>query len=126
MAKTLRFTMGVPVDADYFRALGNAMVKVARLDLKRRRPGRLYRAGVRYRRERPGQEAWRLPSQVAASGYGDCEDLAIWRTAELQREGIPARFEVIRAGPRLWHAVVRLPDGRIEDPSKRLGMRGRA
>lgn len=122
----LPVTIGVPVAPDYFRAMGNAMVRVAALDL-RRRPGRsLYRAGVRYQRERPGYEAWRLPSQVRASGYGDCEDLAIWRVAELRARGVPARFDVVRAGPRLWHAVVRLPDGTIEDPSKRLGMKGRA
>jgi hypothetical protein len=122
----LPVTIGVPVGPDYFRAMGNAMVRVALLDLRRKPGPNLYQSGVRYRRERPGSEAWRLPSQVRASGHGDCEDLTIWRVAELRAQGIPARFDVVRAGPRLWHAVVRLPDGNTEDPSKRLGMRGNA
>lgn len=76
----------------------------------------------------------------------DCEDLAGHRAAELRCmplwlceldelpdvaaalaagdiEGIPARAVCIRSGKRVYHAVVQWPDGTIEDPSRKLGMR---
>lgn len=83
----------------------------------------LYMAGVRYEREQ-GTERWLLPSQVAACGVGDCEDLAAWRAAELRCSGEDptARAIVVRSGPRTWHAVVERGDGGIEDPSRVLGM----
>jgi hypothetical protein len=55
-------------------------------------------------------------------GGGDCEDLATWRAAELRAVGEPARVIVYRSAPSVLHAVVRRGDGRIEDPSRRLGM----
>lgn len=84
----------------------------------------LYTSGVRYERERGGTEHWLLPSQTYAAGRGDCEDLASWRAAELRVTGEDegARARVIRSGPRTWHAVVERSDGRIEDPSRALGM----
>ncbi len=83
----------------------------------------LYRSGVRYQRE-VGTERWLTPSQVMAMGRGDCEDLAAWRAAELRVHGEDpdARARVIRSGPRTWHAVVERGDGRLEDPSRELGM----
>ena len=90
----------------------------------------LYSAGVRYQAEDPGLEEWRSCPIVRERGKGDCEDLACWRAAELVvRHGIQARPMVVRQptrpGVRLYHIVVRLPSGQIEDPSKRLGMKGR-
>lgn len=83
----------------------------------------LYESGVRYRREPRGRERWQLAPTTASLGYGDCEDLATWRAAELRLDhGIPAYAAVYRAGPRLLHVVVRFPDGSIEDPSRILGM----
>lgn len=84
----------------------------------------LYTSGVRYNRERDSED-WNPPSNVLALGWGDCEDLAAWRTAELRVTGEDptARAVVIRSGPRTWHAVVAREDGtRIEDPSRMLGM----
>ena len=57
----------------------------------------------------------------------NCEDLACWRAAELVvRHNIQARpvfMERRRSnGSYLYHILVRYPDGRIEDPSKILGM----
>lgn len=91
----------------------------------------LYTTGVRYKAEDPGLEEWRSCPVVLERGKGDCEDLACWRAAELRmREGIAAKPKVIRQpsqpGKRLYHIVVSLPNGRIEDPSKRLGMKGNA
>lgn len=84
----------------------------------------LYESGVVYRREPPGEERWSPPSAVLARGYGDCEDLASWRAAELRVTGEDpgARARVVRSGPRTWHAIVERADGSIEDPSRVLGM----
>lgn len=83
----------------------------------------LYTSGVRYQREN-GTERWLVPSQTLAAGRGDCEDLASWRAAELRVSGEDpnARARVIRSGPRTWHAIVERGDGRLEDPSRELGM----
>jgi hypothetical protein len=86
----------------------------------------LYQSGVRYRRERPMQEHWKLPDQTYRDGFGDCEDLASWRAAELQKAGEDANIVLVRAKPKLWHVAVQREDGSLEDPSKRLGMRGPA
>ena len=86
---------------------------------------RLYDSGVRYQREQPGREQWWTIPQVLERGYGDCEDLSAWRAAELRSMGVPAFAYVIRSGPRMFHAVVRYPDGSIEDPSRALGLKPR-
>ena len=120
-----RVTIGVPVSREGFAAAANALVPLARKELRAGGIPPLYRSGVRYRREAPGQERWQLPREVYERGFGDCEDLSIWLAAELQLRGIAARVAVLKTGPRLWHAVVQLPDGRILDPSRRLGMKGK-
>jgi hypothetical protein len=88
----------------------------------------LYRSGVVYQEEPPGQEDWQDVPTTVRMGFGDCEDLACWRAAELRvRSGIDARptftSQVKPDGAYLYHILVRLPDGRIEDPSRNLGMR---
>jgi len=50
--------------------------------------------------------------------------LACWRAAELRQHGERARVLVKQVKPRLFHVVVLRQDGTIEDPSKRLGMKG--
>lgn len=92
-----------------------------------RTPG-IYDAGVIYQEEPPGAEDWADIPTVLKLGWGDCEDLACWRAAELRiRHGIDAHPQVscsIQAdGSRLYHITVLLPDGRTEDPSRNLGMR---
>lgn len=95
----------------------------------------LYESGCRYQREardRSGArlEEWRSPLAVCEAGAGDCEDLAAYRVAELrERLGEPsARFDVLSQEPRpgrehwLFHIRIRRQDGRLEDPSRLLGM----
>ena len=85
----------------------------------------LYKSGVRYKREPIGQEVWQTAKETLAKGYGDCEDLAAWRLAELWMSGeTGARPECYSPRPGLIHCVVRRATGRREDPSKRLGMGG--
>jgi transglutaminase-like putative cysteine protease len=82
----------------------------------------IYEAGIKYSARDP-EERWQLPSETFARRRGDCEDLAVWRAAELRVRGEHARVVVRRTGPRVLHAIVVRGDGSIEDPSRRLGMR---
>lgn len=113
--------------------------------LTREKFPRLYAAGVHYEREPPGQEEWPdIVNILAKTGqefpgaWADCEDLSCWRVAELRESdrhiengkivggGVKARpFAKWRRGPEgqfNYHALVLLPDGRLEDPSLTLGM----
>lgn len=86
----------------------------------------LYASNVRYREEPFGEEKWNDVPTVIARGTGDCEDLACWRAAELITRGVQAKpiFLLREIGQiRLYHIVVQYPDGLIEDPSYKLGMR---
>lgn len=100
----------------------------------------LYQARVVYQREPAGHEEWRAVPQVLHDGFGDCEDLACWRAAELQQRGVAAqafasfkeRTDDNGKSHRLYHIRVRYkrPDPKapggfrlvVEDPSRRLGM----
>lgn len=91
----------------------------------------LYEAGVVYKPEPIGLEKWKDVPVIMTDGHGDCEDLACWLAAEMVvRKGIDARpvFEkqpTKTPGFSLYHIVVVGPGFR-EDPSKKLGMKGRA
>lgn len=82
----------------------------------------LYKSGAVYRRETG--EAWRHVADVVGEGWGDCEDLAAARVGWLRAKRIDrkARVKVVRTGPRMTHAIVARGNGKIEDPSKTLGM----
>jgi len=120
----MKVSLNVPANKATLTAALSGLVAANRVLLRRNRraPG-LYASGVRYKAEPKGKEKWQTIPQVIAAGCGDCEDLASWRAAELQEMGIGARAEVIRTGPKMYHAIVRLPNGRIEDPSLKLGMK---
>jgi len=88
----------------------------------------IYESGVVYQEEPPGAEDWANIPMVLKLGWGDCEELACWRAAELQVRGnLGARAGFTKQtqpdGTMLYHIVVLLPDGRTEDPSRQLGMR---
>jgi hypothetical protein len=88
----------------------------------------LYSSGVVYQPEPPGEEDWKDLVGCLRDGWGDCEDLACWRVAEYRKRGIhavPEMYDRQIDCIRLIHVLCRLPDGRLEDPSKQLGMRGR-
>ena len=108
-----------------------AMVMVARDELKNARlKGKklppLYKSGVRYIREE-GTEDWKDPVTVFQDGFGDCEDLAIWRVAELRNNHKAAkpfiRYRIDPAtGMYIYHVMVIRSGGTLEDPSRILGM----
>ena len=88
----------------------------------------LYASPVLYRAE-VNTENWSDIPTILGRGWGDCEDLACWRVAELRHQGIAAlpyitwRAKEGQIGGTIYHALCKWPDGRIEDPSRALGMR---
>jgi hypothetical protein len=89
----------------------------------------LYAAGVRYQNEDPtkGYEDFAIIPAIMKRGWGDCDDLCPWRVAELQEQGENAKIRIkwkTTPNGKLYHIQVRRADGRIEDPSRILGMKG--
>lgn len=96
----------------------------------------LYESGVRYRRdeERAGAlpDIWSDVPTILERGFGDCEDLACWRVAELRTVGRTARIGIAaQRRPTLeplgwgFHVTVEKLSGTVwktEDPSVALGM----
>lgn len=93
----------------------------------------LYRSGVRYQPEPTygqGFENFVLPFDTNAQRVGDCDDLVLWRLAELFAAGEDATCRCEWAGPRM-HVLVRrssrpfvlMPgnEGPEEDPSINCG-----
>lgn len=80
---------------------------------------------VHWSPEPPGEERFDHGGMVLGRGWGDCDDLAPWRAADLRTSGEDpgARSEVIPSGPKMWHAIVKRSDGTIEDPSQAAGMK---
>ncbi len=117
----MRATFNVRPRARHLRAALRGLTAVNRLILREQPLPALYDSGVRYRPEALGREEWWRADEVWRHKYGDCEDLACWRAAELQNAGeIGAYADVVKLRPRRYHAVVRRERGDIEDPSRIL------
>jgi hypothetical protein len=89
----------------------------------------LYQSGVKYQDECAGNDDWQDVPTTLRLTTGDCEDFACFRAAELQvRFGINAwPTTTMRRTPQgklAFHSAVRLPDGTIEDPARKLGLVG--
>lgn len=124
----VRIVCPVRVGATRVDSLG-ALVRIVH-DLNRQflrhnpRTPLLYRSGVVYEREPVDvrEEFCTIPA-VIRQGWGDCDDLAPWRSAELcEVHGVDAWPDVVVIRPGLFHIIVRRADGRTEDPSRVLGM----
>ena len=87
----------------------------------------LYESGVSYAEDEEGHEGWTDIPETLARGVGDCKDLVAWRLGELRVRAGETALPLVsfaRVGHRVkFHVVVRRSDGRIEDPSRELGMR---
>lgn len=90
-----------------------------------------YQCGIRYRPEplRAPCEEWVDPYTVKQRGYGDCDDMVIWRLAEILAK---SGYDPIRQGPRnapahpavarkrntgRYHVLIRHSNGEFEDPA---------
>lgn len=106
----------------------DALVNIDLIYLKTHNCPELYKSGVRYEREPVGKvEEFAAVPVVMSRGWGDCDDLACWRVAELRANGeLGAKVRILwRKKPtgRLYHIVVRRENGDVEDPSLLLGMK---
>jgi hypothetical protein len=92
----------------------------------------LYSSGVRYQREPWRHEEFADALTVLKRKWGDCDDLVPYRVAELREAGEAAKIRLYRRRNKrsgnTVHVQVRrapsaeFPRGRIEDPSRLLGM----
>lgn len=79
----------------------------------------LYQTGIKFKPEPAagtGIEDWADPWTVLARGYGDCDDLVLYRLTELLVELEKATTAVAHHG-NAFHVGVRRQDQRLEDPS---------
>jgi len=111
----------------FIKPLLDALVSVNRLYLRMHHVPPLYESGVRYMQEPPDgkPEEFAAIPVVLSRGWGDCDDIGCYRVAELQEAGERATIRITwrRVGRRrTYHVLVRRADGRIEDPSRLLGM----
>lgn len=123
------------------RGVLEALVRVNQMYIATHRVPALYESGVRYQNEPTNlaklggvershrvEEFAAIPA-VIERGWGDCDDLAPWRVAELrelyhEKARIHVYWKRMRDGKgKLFHICVRREDGSIEDPSAKLGMR---
>jgi hypothetical protein len=120
----VRVDFTAPARVDVLDALLEGWVRANELLIPLFHLPPLYESGVVYRREPRGQERWKLAPQIYMDGYDDCEGLATVRAAELRLDGYDAAARVYHPNPNRGqlHTVVVFPDGRIEDPSRILGM----
>lgn len=119
------------VDPNFRRGILGALVEAlalanaAHLFIHPETP-KLYASGVKYVFNR---DRWSDIPTCLRLGEGDCKDFTAWRLCELRRDGVNAvpdvtiRDEMTPEGLiTIYHVRVRFPDGRIEDPSRMLGM----
>jgi hypothetical protein len=122
MERTHAATFRVPARPDAFNDALEGLTRVNVGIMQREAVPPLYEAGVRYQDE--PRDVWRHALDVAGERWGDCEDLAAYRAAELRVSGEDpdARVVTYQSGPNRYHAVVGRGDGAVEDPSRILGM----
>ena len=121
----MRVLMDVPNTTIALQGALCGLVRVNQYLLKKKKYRPLYKSGVRYVRDvkMAGEpESWLNVEQLYRRGKGDCEDITAARVAELRLLGIDAQPYVKQSGPRKFHALVLMPSGRFEDPSRKLGM----
>jgi hypothetical protein len=115
----------IPLDEnspENVKILLETLARIWGRSLRRRPLPPLYNSGVRYQREPNAGlfEEWKSPAQCFEAGWGDCDDLTLWRAAELIAAGEAATVSVKgQPLPTGWkmHVRVRRASGVIEDPS---------
>jgi hypothetical protein len=122
----------VSADCEQLEGLLEGIIGLSLAQLRQRArkgkppPPPLYASGVRYRRERRGQEDWQSIAETYKRKAGDCEDLVAARVAELRYAGEKGAMpKLYSPRPGLVHCIVLRADGTTEDPSKVLGMKGK-
>ena len=123
----VRATVVVPQKGRIYLALLECLVAVDEWSLSQWHFPPLYESGVRYEMEPAGNEVWQSTPALYLRGRGDCEDLTAHLVAELRHQNDHAAPNMVLAGRapfggRLFHFNVKRQNGKIEDPSRALGM----
>jgi len=103
------------------------LVRVDQAEIRIYKLPALYKSGAVYEHvEGRLDTAWKDALALVESGLGNCKVLAAYLIAWNRNRGVrcwPKLYQVINDdGTQDWHVAVEYPGGRIEDPSKRLGM----
>lgn len=103
------------------------LIRVDQAEIAKYRLPSIYKAGALYEHvEGRLDTAWKDALSLVDTGLGNCKVLAAYLIAWNRNRGIrcwPKLYQVINDdGTQDWHVAVEYPGGRIEDPSKRLGM----
>ena len=82
----------------------------------------LYESGIKFAPEpNHGEfEEFALPWVTLARKWGDCDDLIIYRLAQIISEGTKAKVRCAFYGNEM-HVQIRHQNGSLEDPSQKLG-----
>jgi hypothetical protein len=123
----MRIVLDLPIDADGPRSVAellNVLIRIWGRHLRRFPLPPLYSqaAGIRFAPDAKSgvEERWRAPAKTFEAGSGDCDQLVLYRGAELVARGEHATAQCIArrtpAGTKM-HVRVRRQNGTIEDPS---------
>lgn len=110
-----------------FQIMLNACIEAAAAELRIRSVPPLYKSKIQYQPEPwagEGVEEFADPYTVLERGWGDCDDLVIYRGAELLAAGHKCHARILHQVPsNKYHTqLTRDFDGYVEDPSlQRLG-----
>ncbi len=119
----LRVVLDVPTREDGYLLLLDCLTAINIWSRQRWHFPSVYDGQLRYEREPPGLEIWASTPALFARGFGDCEDLAADRVAELVVQGVAARtvldLERRSASGDQYHVLLEHAGGR-EDPSAAL------
>lgn len=104
------------------------IIAVNRLIIRNQPMPWLYKSGIRFIEEDPYQPYDKVPTflEMLETGGGDCAALVAARVAELRERCRDHATTKIywrpERRPLPFHAEVRRANGKVEDPSRRLGM----
>lgn len=103
------------------------LVRVDQAEIKRYNLPSLYKTGIVYEHSEPRHDtAWKDAISAYDTGLGNCKVLAAYLIAWNRNRGIRCKPFLVQTinddDTQDWHVAVEYADGRVEDPSKRLGM----
>lgn len=121
----MRIVLDIPIDEGgptAVKELLDTLIRIWGRRMRRHPLPPLYSSVVRFRPDpRAGiEERWRSPVETFEEGFGDCDQLVLYRGAELFAAGENATAQCLaQRGPigTKMHVLVRRGDGRLEDPS---------
>lgn len=122
----MRIVLDIPVDEDGAKAvkeLLDTLIKIWGRWMKRYPLPPLYRSGIVFAPDPKAgvEEVWRHPAKTFEAGSGDCDQLVLYRGAELWANGetgVSSQCMAQRSptGTKM-HVRVRRASGAVEDPS---------